>query len=96
MQTSQDLGLEAFYINLEQIDPWERHLLEERVSAMPSTVCKVFWDVDAPATLERLSANEYDGFHRALPRFDLVLTYGGGERVTPDTSDLQLVLTNFL
>ncbi|MDQ2840200.1 MAG: glycosyltransferase [Acidobacteriota bacterium] len=56
--------------------------LEARVAGMPEWVCKVFWDVDAPATLERLEANADDPFHSALPRFDLVLTYGGGDRVT--------------
>jgi spore maturation protein CgeB len=49
---------------------------------MPDSICKVFWDVDAPATLERLASNRTDPFHAALPRFDLVLTYGGGTRVT--------------
>jgi spore maturation protein CgeB len=58
--------------------------LEARVSAMPLSVCKVFWDVDAPATLERLASNPNDPFHRALKRFDLVLTYGGGNRVTDE------------
>ncbi|HSU59183.1 MAG TPA: glycosyltransferase [Bryobacteraceae bacterium] len=57
-------------------------LLEAHIAAMPSSVCKVFWDVDAPATLDRLAANPSDPFHLALPRFDLVLTYGGGRRVT--------------
>lgn len=57
-------------------------LLEVRISALPDTVCKVFWDVDAPATLDRLTANAADPFHRALPRFDVVFTYGGGDRVT--------------
>ncbi|MBV9304114.1 MAG: glycosyltransferase [Acidobacteriaceae bacterium] len=56
--------------------------LEARASTMPHSVCKVFWDVDAPATLERLAANSADPFHRALPRFDVILTYGGGKRVT--------------
>jgi spore maturation protein CgeB len=56
--------------------------LEARVSQIPGSVCKVFWDVDAPATLERLAHNAGDLFHSALPRYDLVLTYGGGERVT--------------
>ena len=56
--------------------------LEHRVSAMPASGCRVFWDVDAPATLERLAANPGDLFHRALPRYDLVFTYGGGKRVT--------------
>jgi spore maturation protein CgeB len=58
--------------------------LEARVSGMPAHVCKVFWDVDAPATLERLAADSRDPFHTALPRFDLVLTYGGGKRVTEE------------
>lgn len=56
--------------------------LESRVAAMPGSVCKVFWDVDAPATLERLAHNPSDAFHLALPRYDFVLTYGGGQRVT--------------
>ncbi|MDQ2712370.1 MAG: glycosyltransferase [Acidobacteriota bacterium] len=56
--------------------------LEAQLAAMPEWVCKVFWDVDAPATLERLASSPQDAFHSALPRFDLVLTYGGGSRVT--------------
>jgi spore maturation protein CgeB len=56
--------------------------LEDCISQIPGNVCKIFWDVDAPATLDRLAANPGDPFHRALPRFDLVLTYGGGKRVT--------------
>lgn len=56
--------------------------LESRISRLGSSVCRIFWDVDAPATLDRLAANPDDPFHRALPGFDLVLTYGGGKRVT--------------
>jgi spore maturation protein CgeB len=58
--------------------------LEARVAAMPKSVCKVFWDVDAPATLERLASNPNDPFHKALSQYDLVLTYGGGKRVTDE------------
>jgi spore maturation protein CgeB len=58
--------------------------LEARAAAMPKSACKVFWDVDAPATLERLASNPNDPFHKALPRFDLVFTYGGGKRVTDE------------
>jgi spore maturation protein CgeB len=56
--------------------------LEDRISQLPASLCKIFWDVDAPATLDRLAAHPRDPFHHALPRFDLVLTYGGGKRVT--------------
>jgi spore maturation protein CgeB len=40
-----------------------------------------FLDVDAPATLDRLEANPADPFHDRVPRYDLILTYGGGEPV---------------
>jgi spore maturation protein CgeB len=40
-----------------------------------------FWDVDAPATLDRMRANASDPFRACVPRYDLVLTYGGGEPV---------------
>jgi len=41
----------------------------------------VFWDVDAPATLERLARQPEDAFRPLIPRYDLILTYGGGEPV---------------
>ena len=40
-----------------------------------------FWDVDAPATLERVQADPGDPFRALIPRYDLVLTYGGGDPV---------------
>ncbi len=40
-----------------------------------------FWDVDAPATLERVARDPADPFRALVPRYDLVLTYGGGEPV---------------
>ncbi len=57
-------------------------LLEREVpNALRSGATSIFWDVDAPATLDRLEANADDAFHACLPRYDLVLTYGGGEPV---------------
>jgi spore maturation protein CgeB len=41
----------------------------------------VFWDVDAPATLERIGNNSLDPFRALIPRYDLVFTYGGGKPV---------------
>lgn len=40
-----------------------------------------FWDVDAPATLDRVNTNPSDPFRELIPKYDLVLTYGGGPRV---------------
>lgn len=42
----------------------------------------VFWDVDAPATLDRVKKNLGDPFRCCIPRYDLILTYGGGEPVS--------------
>ena len=40
-----------------------------------------FWDVDAPATLDRVHEDKADRFADLIPRYDLILTYGGGEPV---------------
>jgi spore maturation protein CgeB len=41
----------------------------------------IYWDVDAPATLDRLAGGLDPGLAAAIPAYDLVLTYGGGDRV---------------
>jgi spore maturation protein CgeB len=57
-------------------------LLEEAVLDLQSPSRLVlFWDVDAPATLERIHQNPSDPFRRLVPRYDLIFTYGGGPPV---------------
>ncbi len=46
----------------------------------PSNIV-LFWDVDAPATLERVQSNSADPFRALVPRYDAILTYGGGAPV---------------
>ena len=41
----------------------------------------IYWDVDAPATLESMAADPHHHLRQAIPRYDLVLTYGGGDLV---------------
>jgi len=41
----------------------------------------IFWDVDAPATLDRLERDAADPLKRLIPQYDMVLTYGGGAPV---------------
>jgi spore maturation protein CgeB len=41
----------------------------------------IFWDVDAPATLDHMHRNSDDPFLELIPRYDMVLTYGGGDPV---------------
>jgi spore maturation protein CgeB len=56
-------------------------LLDEVLRAAKPTALKLFWDVDAPATLEELRATPDHPLRRALSTIDLVLTYGGGDPV---------------
>lgn len=57
-------------------------LLEARAPAVKRPgAAAVFWDVDAPATLDRISADRQDPFRALIPAYDMVLTYGGGPPV---------------
>ncbi len=57
-------------------------LLEARVLDLRSPRTQVvFWDVDAPATLERVHSQPGDAFRPLIARYDRVLTYGGGAPV---------------
>jgi spore maturation protein CgeB len=56
-------------------------LLEGVVAASRPDAIRIFWDVDAPATLAELRAHPDHPMHRAMPALDLVLTYGGGPPV---------------
>jgi spore maturation protein CgeB len=47
-----------------------------------------FWDVDAPATLDRVHHNSADPFLPVIPRYDLILTYGGGDPVVSAYKEL--------
>ncbi len=56
--------------------------LERDVAELRSPARLVaFWDVDAPATLERVEENAQDSFRELIPRYDVVFTYGGGPNV---------------
>jgi spore maturation protein CgeB len=54
----------------------EAAVLAERA---PQTMA-VFWDVDAPATLERMREDPADTLAPLVRAYDLVATYGGGQR----------------
>lgn len=57
-------------------------LLEEAVLDLQApTTLVAFWDVDAPATLERMQGNRADPFRPLVPDYDLIFTYGGGPPV---------------
>ena len=63
-------------------------LLETEIPTLSAKAVSVFWDVDAPATLARMRADPADPFRAQVPRYDLVLTYGGGPRVIAEYTRL--------
>jgi spore maturation protein CgeB len=57
-------------------------LLEKSVLDLKAANRRVFfWDVDAPATLERMTNDLNDPFRDLVPEYDLILAYGGGDPV---------------
>ncbi|MFC7704839.1 glycosyltransferase [Plastorhodobacter daqingensis] len=56
-------------------------LLAEVFAAARPGALRIFWDVDAPATLAELRAAPDHPLRRMLPDLDMVLTYGGGDPV---------------
>lgn len=64
-------------------------LLEREVLALQRPgVPVLFWDVDAPATLERVREDPADPFRALIPRYDLIFTYGGGAPVVAEYEGL--------
>ncbi len=63
-------------------------LVEGVTAAAREGALRIFWDVDAPATLAEMRADADLPLHRVLPGLDLVLTYGGGPPVTAAYGEL--------
>jgi spore maturation protein CgeB len=57
---------------------FDDELLEEVMAAARPGALRIFWDVDAPATVAAMRADPQMPLRRALAGLDLVLTYGGG------------------
>ncbi|HEV2149101.1 MAG TPA: glycosyltransferase [Longimicrobiaceae bacterium] len=60
---------------------WDAELEAAVAERSGGAVRTAFLDVDAPATLGRIAADAADPFVACIPRYDHVLTYGGGPPV---------------
>ncbi|WAJ29214.1 CgeB family protein [Antarcticirhabdus aurantiaca] len=60
---------------------FDKELLEGIVENSASHALRIFWDVDAAATLDEMRADPAHPVTAALPALDMVLTYGGGPPV---------------
>jgi len=60
---------------------FDRELLEGVVALSRPNALRIFWDVDAAATLDEMRGDPSHPVLAALPDIDMVLTYGGGPPV---------------
>ncbi len=60
---------------------FDAELLDGIVRHARPGALKIFWDVDAAATLDEMRTDASHPVLKALPRLDMVLTYGGGPPV---------------
>ena len=60
---------------------FDTELIEGVLRQARPDALKLFWDVDAAATLDEMRGDPSHPVLRALPKLDMVLTYGGGPPV---------------
>jgi spore maturation protein CgeB len=65
-------------IKASGVGVFDNELLEGVMGAAYPDAIRIFWDVDAAATVAELRSDSDHPLHAALPELDAVLTYGGG------------------
>jgi spore maturation protein CgeB len=68
-------------IKCSGVGVWDAELEAALAGRAGGEAATAFLDVDAPATLARIEADPADPFRAHIPRYDHVLTYGGGPAV---------------
>lgn len=63
------------------IGVYDRLLQEALPEVKRAGQLAIYWDVDAPATLERLKGDLHDPLRAQIPRYDAVFAFGGGTPV---------------
>jgi spore maturation protein CgeB len=74
-------GGSDWVIKCSGVGVWDAELEEAVALRSGGRARTAFLDVDAPATLGRMAADAADPFRAHVPRYDHVLTYGGGPPV---------------
>jgi spore maturation protein CgeB len=77
-----EAALADVVVKASGVGVFDELLIEGTMAAARPDAIRIFWDVDAPATLAELQRGGPDHpLRRALPGLDMVLTYGGGPPV---------------
>jgi spore maturation protein CgeB len=85
MLQALEMGAEAdLIIKASGVGIFDEELEEAVLEIKKPGQMVAFWDVDAPATLERIANNPDDPFIKLIPQYDIILTYGGGNPVVKE------------
>jgi spore maturation protein CgeB len=76
-----EAGAADIVVKANGVGVFDRELLEGVTALARADALKIFWDVDAAATLDEMRGDASHPVLAALPQLDLVLTYGGGPPV---------------
>ncbi len=79
-KTLQDAEDADVIIKTSGVGVFDEVLEKEVLNLKHKNKLVFFWDVDAPATLDRVNAGG-DYFQSLIAQYDLILTYGGGDPV---------------
>ena len=77
----QEAASADIVVKASGVGVFDTELLEGIIAHSRPDATRIFWDVDAAATLDEMRADESHAVRKALPRLDMVLTYGGGPPV---------------
>jgi len=75
----QDAAAADIIIKSSKVGLFDERLDRSVLDVAPPRTQVVFWDLDPTETLDRLQANPDDPFRALIPKYDLILTSGGGE-----------------
>jgi spore maturation protein CgeB len=76
-----EAGGAEIVVKANGVGVYDRELLEGVIAQAAPNALKLFWDVDAAATLDEMRGDASHPVLAALPHLDMVLTYGGGPPV---------------
>lgn len=76
-----EAGRADIVVKASGVGVFDAELIDGIIDQARPNALKIFWDVDAAATLEEMRGAQDHPVRRALKQLDLVLTYGGGPPV---------------
>jgi spore maturation protein CgeB len=80
-QVCAEAGQADVVVKASGIGVFDEEILRTLLAVTSPNKIRIFWDVDAPATLAAVAGDPFHSLRSAMRQLDLVLTYGGGPPV---------------